>query len=190
MNLDIEQSDHIVVNSEFVKKTLVRMGVNTAKISVIELAVEDKFFTMIASYQTVIEKRQPEQILYAGSWIPRKGVDTLVEAVQILDGKVFLRIAGASEREFVHYCRDLKSDISRIVPLGYLNREDLCQEMLRSKIFVFPSLCEGFAKTLQEAMACGCYIIATENSGFSTRDGAYGIIVKPGRAVPDPTGLP
>jgi glycosyltransferase involved in cell wall biosynthesis len=182
MNLDIEQSDHIVVNSEFVKKSLVRMGINAAKISVIELAVEEKFFTMIADYQNVIQKRQPNHILYAGSWIPRKGVDTLVEAVAILDGKVSLRIAGTSDREFNHYCRDLKLDISKIVPLGYLNRKKLCQEMLRSKIFVFPSLCEGFAKTVQEAMACGCYIIATENSGFSTRDGAHGIIVSPGKA--------
>ena len=49
--------------------------------------------------------------------------------------------------------------------------------------FVFPSFCEGYAKVIQEAMICGCYIITTKNSGFSLFPGAQGTLVEAGNPV-------
>jgi glycosyltransferase involved in cell wall biosynthesis len=180
MNTDIENSDHIIANSEFVKSTLVSKGVSAKKVSVIELAVEEKFLKKSSELCGNIQKGPAHQILFAGSWIPRKGVNTLFDAVSLLDGKVMLKIAGISEKEFIQYCNLHNADTSNIIPLGYLSRDKLCEEMLTAQIFVFPSFCEGYAKTIQEAMVCGCYIIATRNSGFSLKDGIHGLIVKPG----------
>ena len=47
--------------------------------------------------------------------------------------------------------------------------------------FVFPSLEEGFARVLSEAMSVGLPILASYESGATTiiRDGVNGIIVKP-----------
>jgi glycosyltransferase involved in cell wall biosynthesis len=56
-------------------------------------------------------------------------------------------------------------------------RELLCA----SKIFVFPSIVEGFGLLLLEAMSCGCTIIAARNHGSEeiVKDGFNGILTKP-----------
>jgi len=118
--------------------------------------------------------------MYAGGWVERKGVIDLAQAVELLQGNVQLRIAGASERSVNSLCAANKVNTSFLKPLGYLSRIELAEELLRTQIFVFPSLCEGYAKVIQEAMVCGCYIIATENSGFTLFPGAHGTLVQPG----------
>ena len=47
-------------------------------------------------------------------------------------------------------------------------------------IFVFPSFCEGSARVIFEAMAVGCFIITTPNSGSIVKDGVHGSIVPAG----------
>ena len=63
---------------------------------------------------------------------------------------------------------------------GSLNRIDLCLLMLNSDVFLFPSLCEGSARVIFEAMASGCAIITTENSGSVVKHNKNGFIVPPG----------
>ena len=46
--------------------------------------------------------------------------------------------------------------------------------MSRAEVFVFPSLAEGSARVVAMAMAAGCYVITTPNSGSVVRDGAMG----------------
>lgn len=179
---DIAKADHIIVNSVFVHETMTYMGIPATKMSVVVLPVEKQFLAM-AEQQLNMEKKLPvRNILFAGSFTDRKGVNTLIAAFSLLSNDFTLRIAGVSIGQLKAYCDKNGFSNDRIHALGYLTRRELLSEMLRTRIFVFPSLCEGYAKVVQEAMACGCFIIATHNSGFSTSDGQSGIVVKPGDA--------
>ena len=51
--------------------------------------------------------------------------------------------------------------------------------MKQADIFLFPSFAEGSARVIFEAMAAGCYIITTNNSGSIVKDGIHGAIIDP-----------
>jgi glycosyltransferase involved in cell wall biosynthesis len=180
---DITNADHIIVNSTFVHETMTYMGIPASKMSVIVLPVEKQFLAMAKEHLDIRNKHPASNILFAGSFSERKGLKTLIKAFNLLSNRFTLRIAGVGKSQLKKYCDDNGLSLDRINALGYLTRQELFSEMLRSRIFVFPSLCEGYAKVIQEAMACGCFIIATHNSGFSTSDGQSGIVVKPGDEV-------
>jgi glycosyltransferase involved in cell wall biosynthesis len=63
---------------------------------------------------------------------------------------------------------------------GHLTWAELAEHMSMADIFVFPSLAEGSARVVFMAMACGCYVITTPNSGSIVQDGVNGRIVAPG----------
>jgi len=51
------------------------------------------------------------------------------------------------------------------------------QEFLRADIFAFPSLAEGSAGVVLEAMAAGVPVVATREAGVDFIDGESGIVV-------------
>ena len=184
MKFDLQNSDHIVVNSEFVKESLVRAGISNSLISVIELSVDQRIADYSLKNYDQVMKNCSSKLLYAGGWVERKGVDVLNQAIKLLRGKAVLKVAGASHAHVKSFFNSRHIELStNIKALGFLSREQLALEMIKSPIFVFPSFCEGYAKVIQEAMVCGCYIITTKNSGFSLFPGANATIVEPGDPI-------
>lgn len=172
---DLANSDHIVVNSQFVKETLMYSSIPENKISVIELSISNNTLETAKSFDEILNTSPPNELLYAGSWSERKGVDTLVNSLALLPESVTINVAGTTNNTFKN-----SSFKHRIRGLGYLTQSNLLRLLTRIPIFVFPTYCEGFAKTIQEALACGCYVITTLNSGFSVNHGFYATLIKPG----------
>jgi glycosyltransferase involved in cell wall biosynthesis len=52
--------------------------------------------------------------------------------------------------------------------------------MTDAHVFVFPSLAEGSARVVFEALATACYVITTPNSGSIVEDGIHGALIPPG----------
>jgi len=69
----------------------------------------------------------------------------------------------------------------RLTFLGHLPRPDLAREYARADALVFPSLAEGNARVVAEAMGAGCAVITTPNSA-DVEDGVHGRVVPPGDA--------
>ena len=71
-----------------------------------------------------------------------------------------------------------------VVCLGQTPREALLREMSEADVFVFPSLFEGFALVILEAMAAGLPVITTPNTAGPDliEDGKEGLIVPAGDA--------
>ncbi len=71
-----------------------------------------------------------------------------------------------------------------VVCLGQTPREALLREMSEADVFVFPSLFEGFALVILEAMAAGLPVITTSNTAGPDliEDGKEGFIVPAGDA--------
>jgi glycosyltransferase involved in cell wall biosynthesis len=51
--------------------------------------------------------------------------------------------------------------------------------MLQADVFVLPTLAEGSARVIFEALAAGCWVITTPNAGSIVPDVAAGAVVPP-----------
>jgi glycosyltransferase involved in cell wall biosynthesis len=177
---DIEMADAVLVNSRFVKDTFQSVSHNHSSVHVIYLGVDDSFLALVPKR----EKTENEfHMLFAGVFEKRKGAETLIDGLERLDGIPWqLEIAGPLDRGIVNRNPGFFSN-QRVKCLGLLSRQDLAQAMSRADVFVFPSLAEGSARVVFEALACGCYVITTPNSGSIVEDGMHGGIVPPGDSV-------
>lgn len=125
--------------------------------------------------------RPKKQILLSfASWTSRKDPQTLVRVVttlltQILD--LEFHVVGASG-----YKQEILSAFpehlqSRIVVYPRLSQIDISDVLTQAKVFLFPSLYEGFGMATTEAMACGCAVVVTPTGfGETIRDGVDGFL--------------
>jgi glycosyltransferase involved in cell wall biosynthesis len=181
MLADINRSDAVLVNSDFVKETFLRVGWSPDRVHVVYLGVDDNFRPK-ELVKRVPEDRGRLQLLFAGRLETRKGAEVLVEALRGLhDLHWELLVAGPVEAEIDAAYGDFLAD-DRIKLLGTLRRPDLMELMTSVPVFIFPSFAEGSARAVFEALACGCYVITTPNSGTIVEDGVHGALIPPGDA--------
>lgn len=174
---DIEQADAVVVNSDFVKDTFRAAGHDRSSVHVVYWGVDDAFMEQVPMKRT---QREKPSLLFAGNFQKRKGAITIVESLQMLGRTAWqMEIAGNVDSEIETHYTSFFTD-PRVTCCGQLSRSALAAAMSRNDIFIFPSLAEGSARVIFEAMACGCYIITTPNSGSIVEDGVHGRVVPPG----------
>jgi glycosyltransferase involved in cell wall biosynthesis len=167
---DIAEADHIVANSDFVRDTLVAArGLPPEKITVLPWSVDLNRFRPAAN-----RGNGKFRILFAGEIGLRKGVLYLLEAVKKLKlPQIELVLVGGITEIGALIARG--GFEFRHIPV--LPQEDLVAFFQGASVFVFPSLVEGSARVVQEAMACGLPVITTANSGSVIQDGVEGFIV-------------
>lgn len=115
---------------------------------------------------------------------PAKGLDDLIRALAMLDGKhnVKLRIVG--EGGHLKFLQQLAQQLGvgeRVLFTGFKSGQDLLDEYSRFDIYVFPSHWEGLPYALLEAMRAGLPIVATDVGGIpeALGDGCEGFLVPP-----------
>ena len=126
-----------------------------------------------------INRPGPGTVLFAGREPLRKGLQHLAEAAHMLrqaGREMEFRVAGVSDSEI-----DWMPFRSELTCLGKIPMEQMKQEYAAADVFVLPSLSEGQAGALLEAMACGLPVIATRESGVD---------FDPGCGVTVPAGAP
>lgn len=145
-----------------------------------ELPGFDPMRVRIVPYGTsgVVRVRpQPERghVLFAGSGSVNKGLPYLAQAASLLrqqrsDVKIFVAgDASPAVRERFE-TRDLTF-------LGHLDRHAMASAFSRADVFCLPSLSEGSATSVYEALAHGLPVVTTRASGSVVRDGVEGLIV-------------
>lgn len=174
---DISRADHVLTNSDFVKSTFAQQGWASDKVDVIYLGVDDGFLSLIPERKPA---DGPLRLLFAGSFNRRKGGPELGEALLGLEGIDWtLDICGPVGPESADAFARLNAD-PRVTYHGNLSARDLAARMAAADAFVFPTLAEGSARVLFEAMAAGCYMITTANGGSIVVDGEHGQLISPG----------
>ncbi len=108
-------------------------------------------------------------ITFCGSWIDRKGIRAISEAIPdvlIAHPKYIFRLIGVGEgfQPADHFPSDILPRIE-VFPL-IQDKEKLVRLYEETSIFLFPSLCESFGLVIVEAMSCGCAVI-TGPTGFA-----------------------
>ncbi len=114
------------------------------------------------------------RIFFAGREALRKGLHYLADAARILRARgmeIDVRVAGIShgDLDWIQNCGELNC-------LGTLPMDQMHSEFRQADVFVLPSLSEGQAGVVLEAMACGCPVVATRECGVDFQPGC-GIIV-------------
>ena len=162
-------ADLVLAPSDYVKRTLIEQGVRADAIRLLPYGVRAERFTPAAPRDDGVFR-----LLYVGQISQRKGLKYMLEAVRriarkdvelVLVGGIVGTGAGlAPYREWFRHVRN--------VPHAEVHR--LFQS---ADAFVYPSLHEGSALAIYEALACGLPAIVTENAGSVVRDGIEGYVV-------------
>ena len=176
---DISHADAVVVNSEFVRETFLHQGWDKGAVHVVPLGVNDEFLSLIPPR---VPPRGALRLLFAGSFGARKGAFVLADAVARLRGIDWrLDLCGPVEPAASTALRRLRAS-GRAVHHGMLAHPELARLMAGADVFVFPSLAEGSARVVYEALAAGCYVVTTPNAGSIVADRTHGRLVEPGSA--------
>jgi glycosyltransferase involved in cell wall biosynthesis len=61
--------------------------------------------------------------------------------------------------------------------IGSIPRNEIRRQYAEADVFLLPSICEGSATAVYEALASGLPVICTANTGSVVRDGIDGFIV-------------
>jgi glycosyltransferase involved in cell wall biosynthesis len=116
--------------------------------------------------------------VFSGALIERKGIHHLLEAWHRLDLKdAELWLVGSVHEEAKPHLKKYWRDNIKVV--GF--KRDVENYLSQGTIHVFPSQCEGSAKVVYEAAACGLPQITTREAGDVVNDGVEGIIIQPGK---------
>ncbi len=152
-------ADAITVPSEFARRSFIEMGVPSEKIAKVPYGVQLSRFR-----PTTPPAPDSFDVLFAGTVSLRKGVPYLLQAFQMLKHpRKRLRIVGTVDPDTLAVLQRLGLDGVEI--LGSLPQEKLAAYMSSSHVMVLPSIEEGLALVQAQAMACGCPLISSANTG-------------------------
>ena len=128
-----------------------------------------------------------EYVLYVGTLQPRKNLGRLLEAVALLreqaqrgeaPGLVISGRKGWLYDPVFQQVERLGLEREVVFP-GYVPQEDLPALLSGARLFVFPSLYEGFGLPVLEAMACGTPVVCSNVSSLPEVAGDAAFLVDP-----------
>jgi glycosyltransferase involved in cell wall biosynthesis len=172
-NEEIELANVIVAPSRFVERTLRQRFPSLPTVEVVPFGAPH------ADPLTAAELDRSAagalRALYVGALDLRKGIPYLFEALRRAGGAVTQTVVGRARAP----CAALTSALGRGRWLPSVPRSEVLHLMRDSDVFVFPTLFEGMALVVLEAMSQGCVVITTANSGAEDliRDGETGFLV-------------
>lgn len=124
-------------------------------------------------------------ILYAGTLEPRKNVGALIDAWELLrteDAQAPpLVLAGPYGWGSQRLARRIaKLEAEGLRSLGRIERSRLVRVFQAARVFVYPSLYEGFGFPAAEALACGLPVVVSNSSSLPEVVGNAGLLADPG----------
>ncbi|SFI88489.1 Glycosyltransferase Family 4 [Paenibacillus sp. UNC496MF] len=162
----IAASDLIITISEHTKKDIIeQFNVREEKIKVIYNGYEH-----IVNENDVVEESTSGKpyLLMVGATYAHKNIHTVLQAYAKIKDKTELNaiIVGKSS-EYFDEIKKLSSDLgieNRVQFLGYVSNKELSDLYRNARIFIYPSLYEGFGLPILEAMHYGTPTIAANAS--------------------------
>ncbi len=175
---EYEVADVICVPSGFVRDTFVECGVAKEKIYVNPYGVDGEAWRAVAEARRNKSPAGPFVFIFAGAVMLRKGIAYLLDAWRALgEQDAELWLAGGLHRD----CREKVRSLPKGVKfLGHQSWDKLAELYERADVYVLPSLEEGMARSVIEAMAAGLPVIVTRETGTTEVmvDGEDGWIVE------------
>lgn len=189
-----QKADQILTVSNNTKEDLIKiLGCDIKKITTTQLGVDAVFFEE-ESDQVKEKLRQKYElpnnfILFIGLIEPRKNVPLLIKAyLNLVDHQNLdcdLVIAGRWGWESEAILAEIKQhpNCSKIHFLGYIEESEKPALYQLAKIFVYPSMYEGFGLPVLESMASGTPVITTNISSMPEIVKDCGILIEPNNQI-------
>lgn len=171
INREIEElnlATSILCGSQFVKNEIVSLGISETKCKVVPYGI---------SYEkrelTIKKSTRKLEVLFVGRIGLRKGIQYLLKSAKELGTVANFTAVGPFDVN-----EQAIQEISKYIHLtGPVSRAEVQEYYLNADVFILPSLCEGSATVIYEAMSFGLPIITTNNSGSIIHDTEEGFIV-------------
>jgi glycosyltransferase involved in cell wall biosynthesis len=172
MEREYELCDRIVVPSTVARDSFAKFGY-AAKAAVVFPGVDEEFFSPLPQP----ERRTKFRVCFTGRVELAKGAGYLLQAWKRLAlPNAELVLAGEIRPEMKSLLRTHAD--STVHMTGFLPARELLQHYRESDLFVFPSVNEGLAQVLLEAMAAGLAVVASDLSGAGdcVKEGVEGFV--------------
>ena len=176
----------VITNSNNSRNDLLQYcNLSADRVSQIYWAVDELFL------ESNIEPLQPilnePYILYVGSLEPRKNIGALLEAYEILRTRhphltPKLVLIGGESPLFAEVRLKIKKYKEDILFKGFVNDAQLRNYYRGARLFVYPSLYEGFGLPPLEAMAAGVPVVTSMTSSIPEVVGQAALMVSPHHA--------
>ena len=183
----------IVTISEFSKREIMEyLDVPEEKIFVANCGIDTSFYSPLTDDTKVILEKEyltskwdvKDYILYVGTLEPRKNTVVLIEAFEKLcknnpDLKLVLAggIGWSADKTLSRIENSEFKD--RIIKTGYISNEEKRMLLRNARVFVFPSIYEGFGMPVTEAMACGTPCVVANTSSLPEISMGNNLLVEP-----------
>ena len=174
--------EKIIPVSERVREDLIGMGVAAERMEVVGNGVD------LEKIASVEEKFKVYDVVYVGRLSRHKRVDLLIEAASLLKDEIpDMRCGIVGDGPEMSALTRLAEELNmgeNIDFVGFLDaEEDVIAMMKSSKIFVLPSMREGFGISVLEANACGlpAVVVDAEKSAAADliKEGVNGSVCDP-----------
>ncbi len=162
---------HVFTVSENSKKDIHNFyHVDEEKINVIYNGYNEQIFQPVQGKSQLKEKLSGSYMLMLGASYSHKNVKRVIEAFAKVKHEINCDLVISGGRN--QYIESLKECVKnrglgiRVHFIDYVPFSDLPELYSRAKIFLFPSLYEGFGIPVIEAMACGCPVLTSNVSSL------------------------
>jgi len=139
------------------------------------------------------ERSGPRLICSVGNLVPRKGQETLVEALPLVRGALgdvrLVLVGRFDDRDYLARMEQRAAELGVREHIGFVGYcADAKPYIAHAHVFAHASWTEGFSIVLAEALACGTPVVATDCPGgpsYVLDDGRCGVLVP----VRDPVAM-
>jgi glycosyltransferase involved in cell wall biosynthesis len=182
-----EAADGIIAISHATKHDIVKhLGIDAERVAVVPLGIDRSFRPLpLAETETALAPlglTAGSYLLFLGTVEPRKNLGRLLDAVVALGQEVGpLVVAGADgwgNDELGPRLAELVRR-GRVRRLGYVPASLRVPLLSGARVFVFPSLYEGFGLPALEAMACGTPVVTSDVSALPEVVGDAALLIDP-----------
>ncbi len=177
---ELQLADVILVPSHFVKDSLALAPSFRGVVEVVPYGAPNGYESPASMEKDKTES--PLKVLFVGSLNQGKGLSYLADAMQNLGNQVQLTIIGAHTSDLP--CPALETFLRQHRHLSGLSNKEVLSEMKQHDVLVLPTLYEGLALVVLEALSQGLAVVTTPESGFAEilRDQEEYLMVKSGNS--------
>jgi glycosyltransferase involved in cell wall biosynthesis len=181
----LRHADRVTTVAEHMNAAVMALGAPAARVQAVPFGVDTALFRPPAEPRA---EAPPLRVICTRNFAPVYSVHTLVEAAQQLQGRGFalaLDLVGAGPLR-----EDLQAQVQAagLAPVtvfhGHVDHPRLVKLLGAAHVFVSPAVSDGNNVSLNEAMACGCFPVATDIPANAQwlEQGRNGLLFRPGDA--------
>jgi L-malate glycosyltransferase len=181
----LRHADQVTTVAEHMNAAVIELGAPAGRVQAVPFGVDTTLFRPPAAPRA---EPPPLRIICTRNYAPVYSVHTLVEAARRLQGRgvaLALDLVGAGPLRAELQAQVQAAGLSPVTLFhGHVDHPRLVALLGAAHVFVSPAVSDGNNVSLNEAMACGCFPVATDipaNAQWLT-PGRNGLLFQPGDA--------